>query len=120
MKNEQSHWCCHVPILRLAKRTRRDTKDRPSKQSHERNQKKTMLELKAYMMHIKMPKSSIIQRKQKCIHFQHKHIHHDYSIDIKYIIAEMKHRQQAYLLVKNPATSYVAATFHPTIGQLAH
>ena len=33
----------------------------------------------------------------------------------------MKYRQQAYLLVKNsPATSYVAATFHPTIGQLAH
>ena len=32
----------------------------------------------------------------------------------------MKYRQQAYLLVKNPTTSYVAATFHPTIGQLAH
>ena len=32
----------------------------------------------------------------------------------------MKYRQQDYLLVKNPATSYVAATFHPTIGQLAH
>ena len=32
----------------------------------------------------------------------------------------MKYRQQAYLLVKNPATIYVAATFHPTIGQLAH
>ena len=33
----------------------------------------------------------------------------------------MKYRQQTYLLMKNsPATSYVAATFHPTIGQLAH
>ena len=33
----------------------------------------------------------------------------------------MKYRQQTYLLVKNsPATSYVAATFHPTIGQHAH
>ena len=32
----------------------------------------------------------------------------------------MKYRQQTYLLVKNPATSYVTATFHPTIGQRAH
>ena len=33
----------------------------------------------------------------------------------------MKYRQQTYLLMKNsPATSYVAATFHPTIGQCAH
>ena len=32
----------------------------------------------------------------------------------------MKYRQQTYLLMKkSPATSYVAATFHPTIGQLA-
>ena len=33
----------------------------------------------------------------------------------------MKYRQQTYLLAKNSsATSYVAATFHPTIGQRAH
>ena len=33
----------------------------------------------------------------------------------------MKYRQQTYLLVKKlSATSYVAATFHPTIGQRAH
>ena len=33
----------------------------------------------------------------------------------------MKYRRQTYLLMKNsPATSYVAATFHPTIGQFAH
>ena len=33
----------------------------------------------------------------------------------------MKYRQQTYLLVKNSsATSYVTATFHPTIGQRAH
>ena len=33
----------------------------------------------------------------------------------------MKYRQQTYLLMNNPpATSYVAATFHPTIGHLAH
>ena len=25
-----------------------------------------------------------------------------------------------YLLMKNPTTSYIAAMFHPTIGQLAH
>ena len=33
----------------------------------------------------------------------------------------MKYGQQTYLLMKNsPATNYVAATFHPTIGQLSH
>ena len=33
----------------------------------------------------------------------------------------MQYRQQYLSLMKNsPATSYVAATFHPTIGQLAH
>ena len=33
----------------------------------------------------------------------------------------MKYRQQTYLLMNNsPATSYITATFHPTIGQLAH
>ena len=33
----------------------------------------------------------------------------------------MKYRQQTYLLMNNsPTTSYVAATFLPTIGQLAH
>ena len=40
------------------------------------------------------------------------------NININYIDAV---NSSTYLLVKNPpATSYVAATFHPTIGQLAH
>ena len=32
----------------------------------------------------------------------------------------MKYRHQTYLSMKNTATSYVTATFHPTIGQRAH
>ena len=41
-----------------------------------------------------------------------------FNININYRDAV---NSNTYLLMKNsPATSYVAATFHPTIGQLAH
>ena len=41
-----------------------------------------------------------------------------FNININYKDAV---NSSTYLLMKNsPATSYVAATFHPTIGQLAH
>ena len=40
-----------------------------------------------------------------------------YTIDINY---RYKTSNITYLPMKNPATSYVAATFHPTIGQRAH
>ena len=35
-------------------------------------------------------------------------------------VAEMKYTMNAYLEKKLPTTSYVAATFHPTIGHCAH
>ena len=35
-------------------------------------------------------------------------------------IAGMKQSATLIFLMKNPATSYIAATFHPTIGQRAH
>ena len=58
-----------------------------------------------------MQNSSIIQRKQ------HKHISSIY-MNINYRDAI---NSSTYLSMKNsPATNYVAATFHPTIGQLAH
>ena len=41
-----------------------------------------------------------------------------FNININYRDAV---NSNTYLLMRNsPATSYVAATFHPTIGQLAH
>ena len=48
------------------------------------------------------------------IHFQHEH-HNSLHINI---IAEIE--RSTYLWMKNLVTSYVAATFHPTIGQRAH
>ena len=47
------------------------------------------------------------------------------NIDIPAFNINMNYRDEVnnstYLLKKNsPATSYLAATFHPTIGQLAH
>ena len=61
--------------------------------------------------HTQMQSSSIIQRKQ------HKYIP-SFDININY---RNEVTSSTYLLIKNsPATSYVAATFHPTIGQLAH
>ena len=97
------------------RRGRDELQIQPGKPPHEHNQVKSMLELKLTSIHrCRMNQHSA---EATHIHFQHPHVHHDYSIDIKYIIAEMKYRQQTYLLVKNsPATSYVAATFHPTIG----
>ena len=35
-------------------------------------------------------------------------------------IAEITRSRLLIFLMKNPATSYIAATFHPAIGQLAH
>ena len=40
-----------------------------------------------------------------------------YTIDIN---CRDKTTKITYLPMKNPATSYVATTFHPTIGQRAH
>ena len=63
-------WVCHVPVPQLTKRTQRTSTYRLGKPPHEHNQQKSMLELQAYRMHIKMPKhtqipeSSIIQQKQ--------------------------------------------------------
>ena len=45
------------------------------------------------------------------------HVHHHNSLTVNTIA---KHISQEYLSYENcPATSYVAATFHPTIGQRA-
>ena len=61
--------------------------------------------------HTQMQNSSIIQRKQ------HKYIP-AFNININY---RDEVTISTYLLMNNsPATSYVAATFHPTIGQRAH
>ena len=58
-----------------------------------------------------MQNSSIIQQKQ------HKYIP-AFNVNINY---RDEVTSSTYLLLKNsPATSYVAATFHPTIGQRAH
>ena len=58
-----------------------------------------------------MQNSSIIQQKQ------HKYIP-AFNININ---CRGEVNNSTYLLMKNsPATSYVAATFHPTIGQRAH
>ena len=61
--------------------------------------------------HTQMQNSSIIQRKK------HKYIP-TFDININY---RDEVNSSTYLSMKNsPATSYVAATFHPTIGQRAH
>ena len=52
------------------------------------------------------------------IQFSIQHVHHYNSLIVNMIA---KHISQEYLSYENcPATSYVAATFHPTIGQCDH
>ena len=69
-----------------------------------------------YMHSYSMHNSLIIQRKQTYIP----------ALTMFIISHETVYKLQrwisssTYLLMKNPATSYVAATFHPTIGQRAH
>ena len=111
---------CHAPIPQTGEED--VTNPKHSRENRPMNiikRKKLMLELKLISIHrCRMNQHSA---EATDTHFQHRHVHHNYSIDIKYIIAEMKYRQQTYLSVKNSfATSYVAATFHPTIGQRAH
>ena len=50
-----------------------------------------------------------------------KHSFHMFNMIInrKYIFAEVKMDKITYLMMNSSATSYVAATFHPTIGQRA-
>ena len=70
---------------------------------------KSNAEIKIYK-HTQMQNSSIIQWKQ------HKYIP-AFDININYRDAI---NSSTYISMKNsPATSYVAATFHPTIGHLA-
>ena len=71
---------------------------------------KSNAEIKTYK-HTQMQSSSIIQRKQQ------KYIP-AFDININY---RDEVTSSTYLLMKNsPATSYVTAMFHPTIGQRAH
>ena len=50
-----------------------------------------------------------------------KHSFHMFNMIInrKYIFAEVKIGKSTYLMMNSSATSYVVATFHPTIGQCA-
>ena len=69
--------------------------------------------------HTQMPESSIIQWKQNAYISSINHVH--YNSFVINIICKDEVTNNTYLSMKNsPATSYVAATFHPTIGQLAH
>ena len=109
---------CHIPIPQTGEEDATNTMnqlDKPPMNIIKRNQ---CWNLKLTSIH--RCGMNLHSAEATHIHFQHKHVHHNYSIDIKYIIAEMKYRQQTYLLVKNSSvTSYVATTFHPTIGQRA-
>ena len=51
--------------------------------------------------------------------FQHSFHMFNMIINRKYIFAEVKMDKITYLMMNSSATSYVAATFHPTIGQRA-
>ena len=52
-------------------------------------------------------------------HSFHSNIHHVHN-SLNKFIAEIKHMRILILKRSFPVTSYVAATFHPTIGQCAH
>ena len=64
-----------------------------------------------------MHNRSYTRRKQN-IQFGIKHVHHHNSLTVNMIAKQIS---QEYLSYENClATSYVAATFHPTIGQHAY
>ena len=73
--------------------------------------------LRCVIHHNRMHNSSIIQRKKHVPSSIHMFIIIHKTIDS---IAEITQLRLLIFLMKNPATSYVAATFHPTIGQRAH
>ena len=64
-----------------------------------------------------MHKRSHTQWKQTYIHSGIQHVHHN-SLTLN-VIAEVKWTRILIFERARPATSYVTATFHPTIGQRA-
>ena len=67
------------------------------------------------IQHTNMDNHSYTHRK-KNIQFSIQHVHHN-SLTVNMIAEQIS---QEYLSYKNyPATSYITATFHPTIGQRA-
>ena len=121
-------WTLYVtsPSLKPTKRTRL-TPQEPGKQPHEHKNKRYMLILNCLNIyiagcmihHTKMHKTSTYNGSKHTYNSSIQHVHYN-SFDIN-IIAKMKWPTTLIFWWRvYPATSYVAATFHPTIGQHAH